>query len=409
MSLRIRRSRWFCVIVAAALSAACGGGGGDPTPRPTAFDVLSAGGGRPRGAGESGHVCRIDAGRLYCWGDNADSQLGTDTVEGSAVPLQVGTDTDWQSVAAGAGYTCGIRAGMLHCWGLNTPGTSGFYGLLGLGDDYGAIDSVAAPTRVGTDADWVSVTAGQSHTCALRADRAAYCWGRGEGGQLGQGLYEDSNVPIAVSGGFTWDRITAGMGPYTHGLLEDGTLLSWGSSIYGDSSAPQLPSKWRTITDGGFAVCGIRPEGTLWCVGNNQHGQQGQGDREERGQFAQIGTANDWEAVEAGVGFVCAIRGGALYCWGRDMQGELGLGEDPSALTSCVNEEHDNALHWDCLSPELVDDSRVYTTLTVGSRHSCALSGTDVYCWGWNDNGQAGQAASDTPVWVPTLVTTADR
>jgi alpha-tubulin suppressor-like RCC1 family protein len=75
--------------------------------------------------------------------------------------VQVGSAT-WNGVSAGAFHTCGVRVGgTLWCWGDNTIGQ------LGIGTQTPTMP-VPTPTQVGTATDWNTVSAGWSHTNALR-------------------------------------------------------------------------------------------------------------------------------------------------------------------------------------------------------------------------------------------------
>ena len=106
------------------------------------------------------HGCAIQArASLYCWGFDYDGRLGLGQPTAPQPPVQVGTATDWSDVSAGGGHTCGIRAGgALYCWGANTAGE--------VGD--GTVTQRNSPTRIGT-ATWRQVSAGYTHTCAIRA------------------------------------------------------------------------------------------------------------------------------------------------------------------------------------------------------------------------------------------------
>src|SRR5512132_4088985 len=92
-------------------------------------------------------------------------------------------------------------------------------------------------------ADFVAVSAGREHTCALVADGTAYCWGSNEFGQLG--VADDSTtclrdsrpvacerVPVAVVGGLKFRKIRAG-GSHTCGLTLDGSAYCWGDNLRG--------------------------------------------------------------------------------------------------------------------------------------------------------------------------------
>src|SRR5215207_1325943 len=90
---------------------------------------------------------------------------------------------------------------------------------------------------------FASVFAGGAHTCALTATGAAYCWGRGESGQLGvpspaascltdAGPYPCSKVPVLVAGGLTFRKL-AGGGAHTCGLTGDGSAYCWGKNDWG--------------------------------------------------------------------------------------------------------------------------------------------------------------------------------
>ena len=92
------------------------------------------------------HVCGLTlAGRVACWGDGADGQLGDGTARSAGdamgeVPLPAGAVAG--SIAAGSRHTCArtLTGDALWCWGLNVSGQ------LGAGD----IEPRAAPVRVVT-------------------------------------------------------------------------------------------------------------------------------------------------------------------------------------------------------------------------------------------------------------------
>jgi len=104
-------------------------------------------------------VLALRGGTLFGWGDNASYQLVTgDTVDRSS-PVQIGSFTDWSSIAVLGKYGCaGISDGRLFAWGDNS------YGQLGLGDRVNR----TVPTQVGRETNWKFVGGGRYFMYAVR-------------------------------------------------------------------------------------------------------------------------------------------------------------------------------------------------------------------------------------------------
>jgi alpha-tubulin suppressor-like RCC1 family protein len=136
---------------------------------------------------------------LWAWGDNFWGQLGDGNMFTRAnTPQQIGTNTNWQAVAAGGAHSVALQSdGTLWTWGLNEDGQ------LGNGTD-GPFTNVTTPQRIGTDTDWVAISAGRDHTLALRTDGSLWAWGDNGWGQLGIGTFDDANAPQPVLGGAVW-------------------------------------------------------------------------------------------------------------------------------------------------------------------------------------------------------------
>src|SRR5437773_2179355 len=95
------------------------------------------------------------------------------------------TKQGWLVISAGGCHTCGITTdGRLYCWGDNCDGE------LGVRDTA----SRSTPTLVSSHA-WATVSAGAYHTCGLYTDGTRFCWGYNADGELGIGDTINRNAP----------------------------------------------------------------------------------------------------------------------------------------------------------------------------------------------------------------------
>ncbi|HSV39219.1 MAG TPA: fibronectin type III domain-containing protein [Nocardioidaceae bacterium] len=138
------------------------------------------------------YTCGIkSAGSLWCWGYNAVGQVGGSG--GGTTKSQVTAASTWSAVTTGGEHACGIATDKsLFCWGLN------LYGQVGGGPDVPAFP--APPTEVAPGSEWRAVGAGTYHSCGVKTDGSAWCWGRNDSGQLGDDTVIDKNVPAEVVG-----------------------------------------------------------------------------------------------------------------------------------------------------------------------------------------------------------------
>lgn len=98
-------------------------------------------------------------------------------------------------------------------------------------------------------------------------------------------------------------------------------------------------------------------------------------------------------AVDAGEEFACAIKGGTeVYCWGRNYEGQLGIGSDSPG-------DEFNEFPVKALLP-----AGTVSQLSVGDSHACAIVAGAVYCWGYASHGQVGNGATTGYVLSPVAV-----
>ncbi|SVC43997.1 uncharacterized protein METZ01_LOCUS296851, partial [marine metagenome] len=115
--------------------------------------------------------------------------------------------TVWSSVSSGYGHTCGVNSsGTGYCWGLNSSGQ--------LGDAEGLKIDHSVPTEVSGGHSWQSISAGKIQTCGVTTDGVGYCWGNNQTGQLGTGDQTAALVPTVVKGNHSWRSIVAALGDF---------------------------------------------------------------------------------------------------------------------------------------------------------------------------------------------------
>ncbi len=135
------------------------------------------------------HACAVSRGRAFCWGANADGQLGTGRKADETLPAAVLLPSDVHAVAvfAGANDSCAIVAnGDVYCWGANGSGQIGAVSALGQ----------ATPTKIaGLDAPAVQIGVMDDTICALLRNGAVACWGDNLVGQLGRGVRDIEKHP----------------------------------------------------------------------------------------------------------------------------------------------------------------------------------------------------------------------
>jgi alpha-tubulin suppressor-like RCC1 family protein len=278
------------------------------------------------------HTCALLAnGRIQCWGDNRDWQLGNDTTGGySFSPVFVSGITDAVKISAGSEHTCALTAtGTIRCWGDNGA-------LLGYGSNSATLDKVTV-TGI-TNA--IDLSAGNVHSCAVLSTGSVKCWGNNFDAQLGTGSSGgDSGTsfkfnPVTVSGITTAIGVAAGH-RFTCVLLSGGTVKCWGDNeddqlgyigaggptpvtIDGITGATQISGK-------GTSVCVRLGDATEKCWGNNDEGELGDGTWVSKPTPVSPGLT-DITTISSGPKNSCALLGdGSTKCWGANNQRQIGI------------------------------------------------------------------------------------
>ena len=300
-------------------------------------------------------------GTVLTWGDNSLGQLGDGATGGrSLIPVHaaIPAGIKIKAVRAGCRHALALTTtGQVLAWGSNFAGQFGD----GLFSDSNRPVAVAMPPGVKI----TQIAAGEFHNLALASTgTTVFAWGRNQFGQLGDGNLDNSASPVLV-------------------LLADTIVKSLAAS-FGDSLA-------------------VTSTGQVLVWGDNSHGQLGD-------NFALARSSSPVSAtLSAGVEVVGAVAGsdhflartanGLVLGWGLNIEGQVG---DDSFTDRGV--------------PTFADlpNGVTVTALAAGNKESYALTsqGT-VLAWGQGNSGELGNGAfmnSLTPVQVrlpATLVVTA--
>ena len=229
-------------------------------------------------AGDGGQACAIaTGGAAYCWGYNGSGQLGVASIAYSSSPVAVSGGLSFATISSGEnGQTCGVTtAGAGYCWGYNAEGELGI----------GSVTSVNAPAAVSGGLVFSSISAGFSSTCGITTAGAAYCWGDNTYGELGNGSTTNSSVPVAVTGGLTFAAVSVG-DAYACGVVTSGAVYCWGYNAEGQlGNGSTVPSPvpvalfggltFASVSTGYASACAVTPGGAAYCWGNGASGQLG--------------------------------------------------------------------------------------------------------------------------------------
>jgi alpha-tubulin suppressor-like RCC1 family protein len=408
---RVRR-RAALVVASAAVLASCNETSA-PVLRYPLLDEVGASDWQHVSAGAE-HTCALKAdGAAFCWGSNQYGQLGTtstDTVCAGADatfacasrPIAVATTLRFLEISAGQRHTCAITTDRAaYCWGAN---------------DQGQLGSVAADGpelhQVTSTLPWTQISAGFTHSCAVRSDGVLYCWGENDRGQLGNGAVNASSTPLRVPTVNPAASVSAGQGR-TCARTTDGVVYCFGAiwvvrqggaelrrSQPTPRRVPQAPAM-ATLSVGALTTCATDLAGVAYCWEANPRGTIGDGTTEGDTMPNRVATDRPFVQLSAGLSQTCGITiGGAGYCWGSDGFGEIGV---PS---SQIIERCDDPALPCSTKPVAVLGRQTFTEISTGlGSHVCGVTTRgNIFCWGLGTSGQRGDGTLRGAVSTPLAI-----
>lgn len=280
-----------------------------------------------------GHTCaQLVDGQIMCWGDNVFGQLGDGTRDDHAKPAPVVGLTDAPvALAAGEFHTCALLVdGTVSCWGWNDEAQLGDYvGIMRA--TAGAVDGIRGAT---------ALAVGARHNCVLDAAGGVLCWGGNWEGQIGNGRGTRAYRPAAPAGLDGAIVALAAGNTHTCALRADDSATCWGGNSVGQLGDGTRVNRLAPVDAVGFAnplagldsggghTCGWLMDGDVQCLGGNWKGQLGDGTVIDQLDAVQVnGLPMAATAVATGEAHTCALLANStIACWGNNNAGQLGDG-----------------------------------------------------------------------------------
>ncbi|MDD3878047.1 MAG: T9SS type A sorting domain-containing protein [Bacteroidales bacterium] len=334
-------------------------------------------------AGNQFYAALKSDGTLWTWGDNSSGQLGNGGTTNAWSPVMLGNDSNWTKVSCGDGHMVAVKSdGTLWIWGRNNNGQ------LGKGTNR---TNVNIPEQLGTDSNWIDVSAGKNHTLILKSDGSLWFVGA---------CYTTSLVSQLWKVGTTNDWANMGGGSFTdYAVKQNGELWTWNNSNGRNTTPVRVgnQSNWLLVANSHtysteYHALFLKNDASLWAIGNNQFGQLGNGSTvSQTGVPVQIGTDNNWRDIVAGSHYSFGLKiDNSFYAWGRNQHAQFGNGENKNTIKPI-----DNNTFW----------KEISSSVASYNGHSLAIqdNGT-LWAWGSNNDGQLGNGSTYTHQMLPLKV-----
>ncbi|XP_026672960.1 probable E3 ubiquitin-protein ligase HERC4 isoform X2 [Ceratina calcarata] len=329
---------------------------------------------------------------MFGWGCTIHGELGLGGIEDDKILIPRELDfknaSEIQHIACGDNYTVIItQDGKVYSCGNND------YGQLGHKEGRKKLELIP-----GLDAFvFKKAACGAYHTLAINEWGQLFSWGFNAEGQLGlnsTSFMECSPHMVKTLGTNVVIQIACGM-KHALALTNNGELFSWGCNSEGQLGLGDESHQYERkptfikalagipiafIACGGYHSIAISKSGAVFGWGKNAFGQLGLNDTQDRNLPCQLQTLQNAKVCYAACGeefsVFLTLDGGVFTC-GGGMYGQLGHGSNTNEIL-----------------PRQVMElmGSTVTQISCGRKHTLALvpSGGKVYAWGLGGAGQLG-------------------
>ena len=305
------------------------------------------------------------SGTALAWGDNSTGEIGDGTQTERDTQTQVsGLTTGITQLTGGTGHGIALLSdGTVATWGDDS------HGQLGIGTI--STTPQLTPVKVTGLTGVIGISANGSFNLALKSDGSVVAWGDNGAGQLGDGTTTTRASPVAVTGLLSGVIAVAAGGGDSMALKSDGSLLTWGSNVYG-----QLGDGTSTDRLTPVQVCAVGQ--TAPCTA-----------------FLTVRTSRSLAQPSIAGGLfhsLAVLSDSSVVAWGRNNSAQLGTGATQDDTPNMI-------------PAQVTGLSTGGLSVAAGDYHSMALlSDASVDGWGQNTSGQVGNGTTTTPIVSPVQV-----